>query len=199
MKAILFSGMLCLLLGACVTTKLAGESESSIRTISLDTKVKVPENPIFIGPAAMLGAIGGAITYKAGQRLAEYMRQNEVDIGEIVLEEFEKQVKEHPRFVSKQFVHGTDNVDARFELEVASFGLSQIHGLSSQYRPILNVQARLISAQGKKLWERYDFVTAANSSIPSLTSDEYFSNPAHLREAYKEVANRVVALLMKNL
>lgn len=203
MKRIFFAGVLCLLLSACaVTTKLTEESESNIRTVSFDTKVKV-ENPTLIGPTPMLGAIGGAIAgavaYKRGQQLAEYMRQNEIDIGEIVLKEFEKQVKEHPRFANKRFIKDTDKADAKFEFEIVGYGLGVKHGLSSQYRPLLSLRARLVSHAGKKLWERYDYITGIGSSTPSYTLQEYFGYSGNMREAYEEVAKQVVSLLMKNL
>jgi hypothetical protein len=152
-------GILCLLITGCAyTTKLAGESESNIRIVSVDRNVKLPEKPFFFGPAQTLGGglfggIGAAMaqaTMREDRRIAEYMKQNQIDIGDIVLEEFESRVKEHPKFVNRRFVQDTDNADAKFEVEVVMFGLSQIHGLSRQYRPVLNVRARLISAQGKK-------------------------------------------------
>lgn len=91
------------------------------------------------------------------------------------------------------------DADGRFEVEVKVYGITQTHGFSSEYRPILGVTGRLMSAKGEKLWERYDYLTARNDSLPGRSFEEYLEDPRNMREAYEKMSEGVVSLLMENL
>lgn len=201
-------GALCLLLSACAsTTKLVSEHELATRNVSFDRNVKIPEKAYYHGPAQTaagvlfgpLGVLVAHATMTNDKLIMDYMKNHGIDIGNIVLEEFEKQVKVHPKFANKQFSSDPNYSDARFIVEVRIYGLTQKHGYSSEYRPVLGVAARLVSAKDEKLWEHYDYITAMNDSVPGRPFDEYFQDPKIMSEAYKAVSERVVALLMENL
>jgi hypothetical protein len=199
--------VLCFLLAACAsTTKLTGKNEADIRAISFDSTVKVPPKAYYHGPAQSAGAAFGVIgvllteAIKTNDQLiTDYMKNNGIDIGSIVLEEFQSQVKKHPKFLDKKFTTAAADADARFEVEVKIYGISQTHGFSSEYRPILGVTGRLMSAKGEKLWERYDYLTARNDSLPGRSFEEYLEDPRNMREAYEKMSEGVVSLLMENL
>lgn len=201
-------GALCLFLTACAsTTKLVSEHESAIRNVSFERNVKIPEKAYYHGPAQTagavlfgpLGALVAHATMTNDKLIMDYMKTHEIDIGAIVLEEFERQVKAHPKFLNKQFSSNPDYFDAKFIVEVKMYGLTQKHGYSSEYRPVLGVAARLVSAKDEKLWERYDYITAMNDTAPSYPFDQYFQDPKIMDEAYRAVSKHVVSLLMENL
>lgn len=197
MRRIFFAATLCLLLTACWMTKLTQENESNIRTVSLDMNVKVPEKPGYQGPTMGGGLIDALAAYRTVTRIHNYMNLHKIDISKIVLVEFEKQVREHPKFVNKRFVNDPDQADARFELKIVEYGLMWAPSFSFRYRPLLTIRARLVSDTGKTLWERE--VPALNCGTPSYTLHEYFRYSGNMREAYQEAAKQVVSGLMKSL
>lgn len=218
---------LCLVLGACAnacllsctTENLSYNSETKLKNITFDKTVLVPEKARYYGSTQTIGSffgpIGGLFALAAmseDQLIVDYMKNNEIDIGNIVIQEFEHQIIKHPRFLEKKFVSSEDGYDAKFIVEVQFFGLIPTNGFSTLYRPVLGVRAKLVSANGEKLWEAFEKFAgsdilieqfgdapATNSGVPSLTFEEYFSDPKNMKEAYQKVSEFVVALLMSNI
>ena len=218
----------CLTLSACsvTTTRFTSESEANVRSVGIDQNIKVPERAVFLGPTDLTDTMYAPSDWRRPDYALEerkritrekfrvliaeaevarkggidkYMKNNQIDIGDIVLQGFEKQVRQHPKFVDKEFTSDVNNVDAKFAVEVRMFGLYQNDGLSDRYRPVLGVWARLVSREGKKLWERYDSVLYPSGGIPTHTLDEYFGDPRNMREAFQKISERVISGLMEGL
>jgi hypothetical protein len=175
--------------------------------VSFDKNVQIPEKAHYHGPAQTAGGVlFGPLGYLVAHAMMtndklimDHMKNHEINIGAIVLEEFERQVKTHPKFLNKQFTSDPAYSDAKFVVEVRIYGFTQKHGYSSEYRPVLGVAARLVSAKEEKLWERYDYITAMNDGVPGRPFEEYFQDANTMREAYAVISKHVVALLMENL
>ena len=203
----LFVISLFLFLGACAsTTELTKENESKINAIGINNKVKIPEKAFYHGPGkavgAMFGAVGAIIaeaTDSNDELIVEYMKKNDINIDDIVLEEFTKQIKLNNKLAGKLTSDEIAAPDANLVLEVRIYGIAQTHGFSSEYRPTLGVAAKLVSNSGEILWEEYEFVTALNDETSGIPFEDYFKDPAVMKDKYENVSRIVVALLIKSL
>jgi len=198
---------LSLFLGACAsTTQLTKESSDSVKTIAFSEKVTIPEKAYYYGPeqgaGAVFGVIGAIIADAATTKdelIVEYMKKNNIDIASIAMNEFKNQVKLNPRFAAKQNIEESKNPDAKFVVDVRIYGLSQTHGFSSVYRPMVGIAAKLVSANGEVMWEEYEYITAMNDGVEAVEFEEYFKDPAVLSGHFEKVTKNVVALLMQSL
>ena len=81
---------------------------------------------------------------RSQEQLKIAMQKGEVDVGRIVREQFDAELRSAGVFSSVT----SENSDAQVRLEVNVYGLAQPHGLSSQLKPTLGVTGKLLRADG---------------------------------------------------
>ncbi len=189
--------LIALSLGACATSQpLTEAGRSQITTISIGPQLNSAEGPSFIGPGgAFFGVFGALAEMSQGEAIAKQMNDEGVDIEQIVQEELQHQAKEHPFLASRLNERG----DNSLEIEIRMYGIAQKHGLSSEYRPIIGLTARLYSADRAVLWEKYDFVTGMSSATTPHTFEDYFEKPGTMGASFSEAARAVITLLLDEL
>jgi hypothetical protein len=114
------------------------------------------------------------------------MQNNNIDIGEIIREQFMNALIESQLFSSVVPEGG----DAEFQLSV-SYGLGK--------KPLISVMATLLKPDGTLVWREYDYITALNKKTPSHPPEEYLNQPKLIREAFTVASQIVVETFIKAL
>jgi len=165
----------------CTPVKLAPETEERIRNIGFKEDVAV------YPPKGLVN-----------EPIGRFMKHHGIDLGAILLTEFQKQVVKHPKFRQKSFGPSSTHRDAMFELEVTVPIASPAVSFSDEYVLRFDVWVRLVAPDGEKLWEAYDYPTGLNSQLRSHTAKE-LNDPKHLEDALRKISEVVVAMLMERL
>jgi len=196
----------CLNLVAC-GGKLTKENINIINTISISEHVVVPDQTMNDNPGLRIGAaFGGALGSVIADSLptnnkdtTAYMKDNNVNVGDIVLNEFKYQIKQKSSISSKITDDKNGVSDATFVLEIQRYGLGAEHDFSSKYRPMIRMSAKLVKKSGEVIWEENDFVHHMEESILALPLAQYFTDPKIMVTKYKEVAKLAVSNILENI
>jgi hypothetical protein len=124
------------------------------------------------------------------------LKKNKIDIREIVLKEFEKQIKASNLF-SEIATEGENY--PKFNLSILMYGFAQPHGLSKQLKPQLNLLGVLVNPDKSILWWSSAFVTNLSGQTTSHTLEEYLTDPELMREAFNRASEVVVTDLVNHL
>ncbi|MFO8091105.1 MAG: hypothetical protein R6U13_14800 [Desulfatiglandaceae bacterium] len=189
---------------ACASHKhLSPEDRSSIKRVSINEKIEMPNDIYYLGPGEF-SYIGGALDYLLAQAIYSavvdvpedlkgkpkeafklIMSKNNIYLNEILFTSFKKKLKNSNLFIIKE-KEDTNNI---FKLNITIYGLANTHGLSSNLKPMLGVKARLLSGTGKIIWEKYEQVTNLSRETPTYTAENLIRNPELLREAFTSAAD----------
>jgi hypothetical protein len=187
--------------GAAMCADAPTEAIANIGDISIAPEVRILMPPFYHGSEQAVGAVlggglggavAGAATSEERTRIANYVRDENIDIGAMVRSEFERQLLARPEFASRI----KSDAPSRFVLS-ARYGLSKI-GFGG-YKPYLSIHVMLIDANRVEVWKRHDYIGGLNSSTPALKYDDYFSSPETFKSAFTAAAKEVVALVLKKL
>ena len=91
------------------------------------------------------------------------------------------------------------NADAVMQLELGNYGLISNSGFNSKLRPILTLKAKLITANGKTVFEASSTINDSTDPRYIRLVDEYKANPALLTEALTAVAKKASAEIVSKL
>jgi hypothetical protein len=193
--AIVLIGVLALT-GCVSPVALTKPDRESIRAVSVQKNVKVPDTVVYQGGAQAVGMafgmVGGLIAGLAAQRSAEQfkavMQEGRIDLGQIVRDQFEVELREAGIFPS--VVPGGG--DAEIELEIQSYGL--FHG-----RPALWVVGRLARPDGTVLWKLGESLMTPDYQGASYSLEEYQKNPQLLREGFTAGAKYISGKLVRSM
>ena len=194
---------LAIFLGGC-GTGLKEADRARLCSVSIDPTVKIKGFTYFggkgklatvvggvvAGPAgAAAGSVAGADTSEKGQILT-LMRENGIDIGEIMIAEFEKQLSTKSDFPPRVSEGG----DATFHFEI---GYALAQGVfSSELKPELYVWANLKDRDDKVIWKSYQWV---NQHLTGYKHDEYMQNPELLCQVLEQACAVVAKKFAKSL
>jgi hypothetical protein len=192
------------ILTGCVSQKsLTKKDKESIRSVSINKQVKMPDDFLYMGPAQAWGVAGGLIGAMAGQsdarsakaQIKTAMQENQIDLEQISREQLEAELLKANLFPSIVPEGG----DAEIRLEVRLFGLVQKNSFSAQLKPTLGITGILVGSNGTVFWQKYDYITAFNDQTPEHTIEEYLKNPQFLREAFITSAKVISEGLVKDI
>ncbi|CAC9443892.1 hypothetical protein BSPLISOX_2916 [uncultured Gammaproteobacteria bacterium] len=207
MKNITFVFLFALFLSGCSSSiQLAQKDSNRIKSISFNQNVKIPDKVFYQGSrqtvGLMFGAIGILIAHSSETNddlIMAHLKKNNINIGKIAIQEFEKQIKHNSRFANKRFVSNQENADATFVLEVSAYGIAKIQGFSNLYKPVLRLTGKLVDNQNKTIWEDYNIIASKNSNIQGIPFKTYLSKPGAMRKKFELITKNVVSLLIENL
>lgn len=187
-------------------TQLSITNRESIRTVSINKNIKIPDEIYYYGlghgvGGALSGLIGQAIADVAAQgtkaQIKTAMQEGHIDLAQIVREQFETELVAARIFPSIIPEGG----DAEVRLEIGMFGFAQIFGdiLSNQMKPMLTINGSLVRTDGTIIWKKSSYVINATKQTPSHTLEEYLQNPQLMREAFTVAAKIASAELVKHM
>lgn len=197
--------VLFLLIGCVSHVPLTKRDRSLIQSVSINEDIAKPGDIYYYGSKevwlfATMGAIPGTVagtqTVKGPKSmLKNVMEKDQIDIAQIVGEQFTNELKKSNLFNS--IVH--EKADAEFKLSVLGYGLEvKAGGFSRKLRPVLTVKGSLAKPDGSILWEKQRGVFAKGGT-PSHTLEEYLENSELLREAFTIAAQIVVTDFIKDM
>jgi hypothetical protein len=147
-----------------------------------------------------MGGIVGAVATgfehaSAESALAAAMRRGQIDVGQIVREQFAAELGKAGIFPSIVPEGG----DAQVELEVQMFGFGATWAFSTELRPALGVKATLVRKDGSVVWQRYENITSLNGETPKHWIEEYLETPDLIHQGFESVAKLVAAALVDHI
>lgn len=190
---------LVVLVGCSSTVKLSPRDRENTRTIALPDRVLLGMPYHWSQGEAVsssFGAIGAAAALSDGAEQAALRRaaeREEVDLRQIILEEFESQIRGRQVFEIVE----RDKADATLEVDVPRYGLAVSSAFSSGMKPVLDIAARLKRSDGRVIWQEHGSETGETDS--SYSFSDYMTRPELLREAWRETAQVVVKSLIGGL
>lgn len=194
---------LTLLTGCVSQVALTKSARESIRSVSINKDIKLPDDMYYQGLGQSVGMatglIGMAVAQEAAQDHKAYlkaaMRDNQIDFPQIVREQFETALADAHIFPWIAMEGG----DAEVRLEILSYGFIQASDFSSHLKPLLQVTGRLVRTDGTVLWQQYNYVGNMSGQTPAHTLEEYLRNPQFIREAITVAAQIVSDGLVKHI
>ena len=196
-------------LGGCAGAPSISASASDRAKISsarINPTVEITPKPFYQGREQSFAFIGGAVgAVVAGQAAAgavdaqtaivTAMRNQRVDIGEIVRAEFARAAEAG---TPMRFTTDTASaVDGVVLLKVDVWGLGQTQGLSATLFPTFGVSATLRRTDGTVVWQKYEYVTPlSKENSEGHTLEEYLANPELLRKAFTSASGIVSRMLI---
>jgi hypothetical protein len=189
------------LFAACVgSVPLLAKNRVSIRSVVIDQQVSLPEDMFYRGPEFALEAFGVVgyvagynINMKSEEKLAVLMRKEQIDVSQIVRDEFITEVEARQVFPSLILNGG----DATITLTIKTYGLA--YGLSSELRPILGVEGCMTRSGGPVIWKKYAYVTNMSDQTPSYTIAELVTDPERIRQVFQLSAQIIAADLVRHM
>jgi len=207
MKKVISLILLSLLFTGCASTKmLTNENHKKINSIYIADEVIVPEGAFYYGPEQGIGAIfgiAGALVSETAETkdelIVEYMKENDIDIGQICKEAVKNALINNPKFSDKKIISNLNDADTILTVEVFVFGISQTHGFSSVYGPLLGIKAKLTDKNENIVWQDYENVSPSSRDVNAIEFDEYFKDPNNMKIRYEQAAKEVGSLMSKDM
>lgn len=195
---------LAMALFGCASSAMRDGDCRAVRSVHLVRPFEMPRQPRVMTRAnawgiAIGGAVGGAIA-TSGERgkeeaTAQYLADNNIDLGEMLAEELTSQ------FQSQGILKFAlpANADGFLKIQVGGYGIGPTAGMvSDQYRALIAVRAIITKADGGVIWEAQVADPALNGERPSATLEALYSNPLLMREQMRAVAKTSARNLVAN-
>lgn len=166
-------------------------------TDPLFRSVVVNPNPFFHGanPLAAMGLVGALLASPGikdeSDRIAAYVKQEKIDVGAIVSNEFSQQFY-GDRVLRQAF---RKLPDARFTMEIL-YGITNVP--FGRYRPYLSVRMKLFDAKGDQQWKDREYV-GQGGKAESIKYEDYFTSPATFTRQLQAAASETTELLLEDL
>jgi hypothetical protein len=162
---------------------------------------KLPEKAFYQGPENQVGAVFGVVgalvasdvTQSDADRIVSFVKENHIDLGGVVKSEFIEQLSKKPAFANKI----KDNAASKFVITIVLYGMSA-PSFSSELRPYLVIESRLINESGREIWRQRDYV-ASHGSAPALRYADFLGSPETFTSEFKAAAKEVVGLSLQSL
>jgi hypothetical protein len=196
-SSIIISLFVLNLIGCATSDSLKRDEFERINSVTLSKEVKLPEEMFYMGDEKMAErVVFGVFGYMASQDdmkkssdfIIETMERSEIDVGKIVFDKFREKLNETNIF-------NVVNIDCddcpKINLSVRIYGFSQIHGFSSQLRPMLGVEGVLTDTDESILWKKYSYITNVSNKTPANTLEEYLKEPESIKVAFS-IASEIV-------
>jgi hypothetical protein len=181
-----------LLLSSCITNvKMIPEEQKSLKTVSLDTNVKLPENMYLLVEGSNLGLIGYALTHNSVAKLQNFDIKHNIDMRKIVLTQWSIQLNQKNISISNSSPY-------ILSTEVEMYGTQPRVPLSSLYGPMVSITGR-ITHNGKLIWQDNERVVTFSEGMQSYTLAEYFENPKKFESMLNTATKAVVRKLIANM
>ena len=134
------------------------------------------------------------ITAAAPGRIANYVKQEKIDIGAILRTEFDRQLRATTEYANWAKRGTPLRINLKYRYGISTFMLSA-------YKPLIAVAVAVYDPSGKVFWQGTDRVGAlsGSGSTASMPYDAYFSSPERFKSAFEGAARVVVQSMMKQV
>lgn len=194
---ICFFALMSLLLSGCASVQhvpLSQQDRQTIKAIYVNPTIKKPKEMYEFASGSefgfAFGAVGGLISGIANENAAastqEFAEKSNINIQKIVYQQWMKQLESNTRF--KLITKPSDTILAT---EITLYGISIPHGFSTDYIPVLAVNATLTHKQ-KIIWQDSERVMPGTSGMPRYKMDEILNDPKKLYIMWDKASEKVM-------
>ncbi len=181
--------------------QMTKQNLAATKKIQVSDQIFVNDNIWFFGSSEELtkvfvtGEKGNSGSAKRDPKLAfkQFILDNEIYIRNMVRDEFIDQISQGNHFTIVE----DDSYDATLILSVSLYGISQPHGFSSKYIPVVTTQGMMLNKQGEQIWNNSKYTFAAKYPAKSLT--EFKEDPETLRTALETATQKSVRGLIETI
>ncbi len=183
--------------GCATNMQVAPQTRQAIHSINIDNNIPKPKEIYYmssLGIASMGFGVIGALTVgethdvKQKDELMNIIKANNIDIGQIVSQQFTRQLQQNGINV----VNG-GNSDATLHINIDNYGLSARSQFSgSMLGPILIFDVEL-DKDGVVVWKTKNITTTITSDMPRHNLAEIEQNPQVLVQMWDAAAAKMVA------
>lgn len=195
------------LLSGCAMVDLNDETKNSIRTYNINEEVTMVGAAYYNGPEGALAGLGGLVGLASALEGDEaratnsdlidaLIKENNIDIKAMVLQNFKEKIAKHPDFGIKTMVSADEDADVTFNLSVNRYGIGLSAPLSNEFRPVVLVFSELNSKSGEKIWANFSHISEFNSDTAKVPYEEYFKSPELFRDGMQDVIARSIEELI---
>lgn len=184
-----------LFISGCATpTEYRSDASHPIRTITVANNVPEPTDMTFVGFSESMGmAFGAAAGGAVGAGLmagALSSRHGEAafDIGQSLRNEFIGAIQRSGKFTVKN----EGPADAELQLKVTGYGFYQAGMFARRVRPIIGLEAKLVRADGKVVWQHRRAVNHLTDETPAILPEKIRNDPKVGADALR-AASRICA------
>lgn len=194
-------------LSGCATVShvpISAQKMQSIHSVYIDRNITKPkEMYAFVsgeefgfGFGAIGGAVAGAVGEHASTSIQKYAEQNNIDIRTILYDQWTGQLR-NTSLVALSPTPKT--ADAILRNDIIMYGLSIPHGFSSDYIPVLGVNAKLI--QGDQIiWQNSGRILPfAAGGMPRYKMKQILEDPNVLRKMWGAAAAKIINEMLSDL
>lgn len=193
-----------LLTGCASTQSLSEQDKKRIEVVTVNSKVERPKDMYYFGPGAsiglLFGAVGGAIAGASniapGNQMLAFAERNGVHIEDIVLQEFDAELRESGKLKISDSVGANG---ATINLSVLQFGFSVPNGFSSKLVPVVAFKGEMVDAGGKVIWSAKDSVMPLGNPVEGEPADVLRENPKDIEAAWRAAVRHIARNMVKEL
>lgn len=203
----IFIGILFLkimMLSGCASVNripLDKQAAQSIKTVYVSNEIKKPEQMYEFASGSQwgmaFGVVGGVVSGIANLNAAESTQQfaekNQIDIKKIVYNRWISQVPEKTKFKL-----ANKPTDAILTTEIVLYGISIPHGFSTDYVPMLTLNAKLVS-NNKIVWQDSGRILPLTDGLPRYKMDEITADPKKLYAMWDKASEKMINEMLDNM
>lgn len=165
--------------------------------VSIDQTITMPDKAAYFGPKKVTCGLWSApFGIDECDIIKSYVNENKIDLPKIVRDEFMMQLEQRDSSLKG---HISANGQLMLHLEIQLYGIAQKTAFSSDYKPLLNIVARLTDRSGNQLWKSMYSVTNLNDETPTSDYYDYFKDPSAFTTAFESAAKVAITELMTDL
>ncbi len=179
--------IISLTIAACASGPKNPQALQSVRTVSIDPNVKMPDKMQFTGLSEMLAgaAVVGAVG-PAGSGAMTPSRRTAPDFGipQSLRTELAAALQKSGKFVLKK----ESPTDAVLRIEVEIYGFHSAEMFARRVNPELAMKAKLVRSDGTEVWRFRNYVNHLTSGTPAILPEKIKENPELGVEAFRVAA-----------
>jgi hypothetical protein len=178
---------------------LSAQNSRSIKTIYVNPQIKKPKEMYeFVSGAQvglMFGLAGGMISAVVNEESAASMKQfvekNGIDIRQIVYQAWLNEINKKSKFK----LNNKQGANAVLITNIILYGITIPNGFSTDYIPILTLNAKLIRHQ-QILWQDTEI---SDHNTTRYKMDQILHHPETLKRMWDEAAEKTISKLLRDM
>lgn len=182
-------------LSGCAATPIALSQQNSrlIHTVYINPHMKKPEKMYTFLIGDQFGLLSSAIARSVTHFGEQFVEENHIDIKNIIHQQWAKQLRQ-----KTQFNLSPSSGDTNLITEITMYGISIPHGYSTEYVPVLSMNAWLEN-KGVIIWRDSGSITVLSSGLPRYKMGEIYDDPKNLSLMWDKAAEKIINKMLSKL
>ncbi len=193
-----------ILLTGCATVShvpMDKQNSKVIKTVYVNPEIKKPATMYEFASGAQFGLLGGAVggllsgvaSAKEAMTTQQFAEKNNIEIQKIVYQRWINQINSNSRFKLSN-----KNADATLVTDIVLYGISIPHGFSTDYVPVLFINAKLMR-DDKIIWQDSEQVSCLANGMPRYKMDQIISDPKKLYAMWDKASEKIINEMLADM